>query len=41
VTHAPDYKSGNLDINLNSMPKVRFLGVEKPLDHMSVKTVEG
>jgi hypothetical protein len=36
-----NYKSGNLDINLNLMPKVRFLGVEKTLDHMSAKTVEG
>jgi hypothetical protein len=41
VTRAPDYKSGNLDINLNSMPKVCFLGIEKTLNHTSAKTVKG
>jgi hypothetical protein len=38
ATHTPDYKSGNLDINPNSMPKVHFLGIEKILDHISAKT---
>ncbi|KAJ7877146.1 hypothetical protein B0H13DRAFT_1631869 [Mycena leptocephala] len=40
ATRAPDYKSGNLDIDPNSTPKVRFLGVEKTLDHTSAKAVE-
>ncbi|KAJ7701495.1 hypothetical protein B0H17DRAFT_924316, partial [Mycena rosella] len=38
---APDYKSGNLNIDANSVPRVRFLGVEKPLDHTSAESVKG
>ncbi|KAJ7829469.1 hypothetical protein B0H13DRAFT_1655732, partial [Mycena leptocephala] len=41
ATRAPDYKSGNLAIDPNSTPKVRFLGVEKTLDHTSAQSVNG
>ncbi|KAJ6454999.1 hypothetical protein C8R45DRAFT_770416, partial [Mycena sanguinolenta] len=41
ATRAPDYQSGSLNIDPNSTPKVRFLGVEKTLDHTSAKAVEG
>ncbi|KAJ7741249.1 hypothetical protein B0H16DRAFT_1423683 [Mycena metata] len=41
ATRAPDYKSGSLDIDPNSTPKVRFLGVEKTLDHSSAQSVQG
>ncbi|KAJ7450654.1 hypothetical protein B0H11DRAFT_2330808, partial [Mycena galericulata] len=40
ATRAPDYKSGNLEIDPDSTPKVRFLGVEKTLDHTSARSVE-
>ncbi|KAJ7895747.1 hypothetical protein B0H13DRAFT_1624250 [Mycena leptocephala] len=38
---APDYKSGSLEIDRNSTPKVRFLGVEKTLDHTSAESIKG
>ncbi|KAJ7854879.1 hypothetical protein B0H13DRAFT_1642168, partial [Mycena leptocephala] len=41
ANRAPDYKSGNLDIDPNSIPRVRFLGVEKTLDHSSAESVKG
>ncbi|KAJ7021484.1 hypothetical protein C8F04DRAFT_1314480 [Mycena alexandri] len=41
ATRAPDYKSGNLEIDPHATPKVRFLGVEKTLDHSSAQSVEG
>ncbi|KAJ7248128.1 hypothetical protein B0H12DRAFT_1000452, partial [Mycena haematopus] len=41
ATRAPNYQSGNLDTDPNSTPKVRFLGVEKTLDHTSAQSVEG
>lgn len=41
ANRAPDYKSGNLDIDPNSIPWVRFLGVEKTLDHSSAESVKG
>ncbi|KAJ7167440.1 hypothetical protein C8R43DRAFT_825985, partial [Mycena crocata] len=37
----PDYKSGNLSVDPKSMPKVRFLGVEKTVDHSSAESVRG
>lgn len=37
----PDYTSGNLSVDPNSMPKVRFLGVEKTIDHSSAESVRG
>ncbi|KAJ7664801.1 hypothetical protein B0H17DRAFT_850894, partial [Mycena rosella] len=37
----PDYASGNLSIDPNSTPKVRFLGVEKTIDHTSAESVRG
>ncbi|KAJ7369172.1 hypothetical protein DFH08DRAFT_796965 [Mycena albidolilacea] len=39
--HAPDYKSGSLEVDSNSIPKVRFLGVEKTLDHTSAESIKG
>ncbi|KAF8205788.1 hypothetical protein K438DRAFT_1579294 [Mycena galopus ATCC 62051] len=41
ATRVPDYKSGNLEIDPNSMPRVRFLGVEKTIDHSSAEAVKG
>ncbi|KAJ7719825.1 hypothetical protein B0H16DRAFT_1794260 [Mycena metata] len=41
ATRAPDYKSGSLDTDPNLTPKVRFLGVEKTLDHSSAQSVQG
>ncbi|KAJ6536941.1 hypothetical protein B0H19DRAFT_1270627 [Mycena capillaripes] len=38
---ADNYKSGNLEIDPNSTPKVRYLGVEKTLDHTSAESVKG
>ncbi|KAJ7482110.1 hypothetical protein B0H11DRAFT_2419024 [Mycena galericulata] len=37
----PDYASGDLSIDPNSTPKVRFLGVEKTMDHTSAESVRG
>ncbi|KAF7351568.1 hypothetical protein MSAN_01589300 [Mycena sanguinolenta] len=37
----PDYASGSSSIDTNSMPKVRFLGVEKTIDHSSAESVRG
>jgi hypothetical protein len=37
----PDYTSGNISTNPNSAPKVRFLGVEKTVDHSSAESVRG
>ncbi|KAF7346731.1 hypothetical protein MSAN_01811400 [Mycena sanguinolenta] len=41
ATRVPNYKSGNLEIDPNSTPRVRFLGVEKTLDHSSAEAVKG
>ncbi|KAF8202587.1 hypothetical protein K438DRAFT_1757917 [Mycena galopus ATCC 62051] len=38
---APDYTSGSLEVDPNSMSKVRFLGVEKTLDHTSAESIKG
>ncbi|KAF8203541.1 hypothetical protein K438DRAFT_1472661, partial [Mycena galopus ATCC 62051] len=37
----PDYASGNLTVNLDATPKVRFLGVDKTIDHSSTESVRG
>ncbi|KAJ7475256.1 hypothetical protein B0H11DRAFT_1810745, partial [Mycena galericulata] len=37
----PDYASGNLSTDPNSMPKVRFLSVEKTIDHSSAESIRG
>ncbi|KAJ6489579.1 hypothetical protein C8R47DRAFT_978003 [Mycena vitilis] len=39
----PDYAPGNLaaGVGLNTKPKVRFLGVEKTVDHSSAESVRG
>ncbi|KAJ7101997.1 hypothetical protein C8R44DRAFT_716352 [Mycena epipterygia] len=36
----PDYRSGNLAVNETSTPRVRFLGVEKTIDHTSAESVK-
>ncbi|KAF7326545.1 hypothetical protein MVEN_02607600 [Mycena venus] len=36
--HVPDYTSGNLSIDPESTSKVRFLGVEKTVDHSSAES---
>ncbi|KAJ7938042.1 hypothetical protein B0H13DRAFT_1588185, partial [Mycena leptocephala] len=41
ASRAPDYKSGNLEIDPKSTPRVRFLGVEKTIDHTSAESVKG
>ncbi|KAJ7430216.1 hypothetical protein B0H11DRAFT_1676382, partial [Mycena galericulata] len=37
----PDYASGDLTVDAASTPRVRFLGVEKTLDHTSAESVKG
>ncbi|KAJ7740117.1 hypothetical protein B0H16DRAFT_1378659, partial [Mycena metata] len=37
----PDYASGSISTDPNSAPKVRFLGVEKTVDHSSAESVRG
>ncbi|KAJ7877519.1 hypothetical protein B0H14DRAFT_3435969 [Mycena olivaceomarginata] len=37
----PDYASGNFTISLDATPKVRFLGVDKTIDHSSAESVRG
>ncbi|KAJ7730731.1 hypothetical protein B0H16DRAFT_1329757, partial [Mycena metata] len=37
----PDYASGSLAVNLEATPKVRFLGVDKTMDHTSAESVRG
>ncbi|KAJ7093335.1 hypothetical protein B0H15DRAFT_776748, partial [Mycena belliarum] len=37
----PDYASGSQAVDLNSTPKVRFLGVDKTMDHTSAESVRG
>ncbi|KAJ6529037.1 hypothetical protein DFH09DRAFT_934946, partial [Mycena vulgaris] len=39
--HVPNYASGNLSIDPESTPKVRFLGVDKTIDHTSAESVRG
>ncbi|KAJ7698453.1 hypothetical protein B0H16DRAFT_1349539, partial [Mycena metata] len=41
ATRVPDYASGKIDIDPNSTPKVRFLGVEKTIDHTSAESIRG
>ncbi|KAF7335877.1 hypothetical protein MSAN_02324700 [Mycena sanguinolenta] len=36
----PDYKGGNTSIDPSSMPKIRFLGVDKTKDHTSAESVK-
>ncbi|KAJ7213194.1 hypothetical protein GGX14DRAFT_519404 [Mycena pura] len=41
AARAPDYANGNVDTTPKSIPKVRFLGVEKTIDHTSAESVRG
>ncbi|KAJ7346166.1 hypothetical protein DFH08DRAFT_870662 [Mycena albidolilacea] len=41
ATHVPDYAVGKRDVDPQSTPKVRFLGVEKTIDHTSTESIRG
>ncbi|KAJ7318853.1 hypothetical protein DFH08DRAFT_714525, partial [Mycena albidolilacea] len=41
ATRVPDYMVGKIDVDPQSTPKVRFLGVEKTIDHTSTESIRG